>query len=118
MVSTTMTAILLRAFKTSADEYEALDSALTDRRQTIRNSWELVQFGRDKLTMPSKDFYSKNGKGVLRRFTHHIPMRGSGAIQRRLVRKADPDICQFGTTTKIPFGASAALQLTGLRGVS
>jgi len=104
------------AFKTSADEYEALDSALTDRRQTIRNSWELVQFGRDKLTMPSKDFYSKNGKGVLRRFTHHIPMRGSGAIQRRLVRKADPDICQFGTTTKIPIRSFRRIATDGFTG--
>jgi len=89
------------AFKHSAGEYEALDSAITDRRKTLRNAWELFKFGRGKLTKLTKGFYSKGGKGVYRRFTHHIPVSGRGAIKCGLVRKAHAKICEFGNNVKV-----------------
>ena len=74
------------ALKTAADYYENQDDPLGDQRQVICNSAQLVQFGRDHMTKPKKDFYSKRGTGVYRRWTHHIPVRGRGAIQRRRVK--------------------------------
>ena len=62
-----------------------------DQRRVIRNSAELVRFGRDHMTTPKRDYYSKRGTGVYRRWTHHIPVRGRGAIQRRRVKVHTPN---------------------------
>ena len=105
------------ALKTAADYYENQDDPLGDQRQVIRNSAQLVQFGRDHMTKPKKDFYSKRGTGVYRRWTHHIPVRGRGAIQRRRVKVHTITTTTTTTTTtstiRTPLFLSASMPPLG-----
>ena len=84
------------ALKTAADAYENKDDPRADQRKVIRNAAQLVRFGREHMTKTKKDFYSKRGTGVYRRWTHLIPVRGCGAIQRHRVK-----VHTISTTTTI-----------------
>lgn len=89
------------SLKSAAEAFEAKDSSLSERRSTIRNARELVMFGRAHLEKPSKDFYSKEGAGVFRRFFHFVPVQGRGSVNRRLVQKAESAIVQKGTMERV-----------------
>jgi hypothetical protein len=72
------------AFKHSADEYEALDSAIADKRKKLRNAWELVEFGREKLTKNQRRTSIQKEKRCL------PPLYSAYSRQRARCRKTLP----------------------------
>jgi hypothetical protein len=90
------------SLKAAADAYESQDSPLGDQRRVIRDAREFVLFGRAQLGTPSsRDFFSKGGTGVFRRYFHYVPVNGRGAVNRRLVKKAESGLYLKGTMEKV-----------------
>ena len=70
------------------------------------------------MAKPAKDFYSKQGLGVYRRWTHHIPVKGGGAIQRRRVRAARSEITlKDDISTKVPIKTLRRVACEGFQGI-
>ena len=74
--------------KKSLSDYEGRDDPTKDASTALPDARAVVTFGRRHLGTLSKTLVQKKGKGVFRRWFHHIPGRGHGAIQRHLVHKA------------------------------
>jgi hypothetical protein len=106
------------SLKAGASAYESQDSPLGDKRQVIRDARELVMFGREQLSKPSsKDFFAKEGHGVYRRFFHHISVTGRGAVNRRLVKKAESGVHRKGTLEKVKIRSIRRVAGTGFPGL-
>ena len=70
------------------------------------------------MTTPKKDYFSKKGTGVYRRWTHLIPMRGAGAVQRRRVRGAKSEITlKDDIKTKFPIRSIRRAASQGFPGI-
>ena len=75
-------------------------------------------FGREQLSKPSsKDFFAKEGNGVYRRYFHHISVKGRGAVNRRLVKKAESGVHLKGTLEKIKICSIRRVAGTGFPGL-
>ena len=61
---------------------------ITGFAPVIRDARELATFGRKHLSKPvSRDFFAKEDHGVYRIFFHFVPVKGRGAVNRRLWSK-------------------------------
>jgi len=106
------------SLKAAAEAYESQDSPLGDQRRAIRDAREFVMFGREQLGKPSsKDFFSKDGNGVFRRFFHFVPVKGRGAVNRRLVKKAESGLYLKGTMEKVKTRSIRLVAGTGFPGL-
>ena len=106
------------SLKAAADAHESKDSPLGDRRSILRDAHELVMFGREQLSKPSsRDFFAKEGNGVYRRFFHFVPVKGRGAVNRRLVKKAESGVHMKGTMEKVKLRSIRRVAGTGFPGL-
>lgn len=106
------------ALKAAADDYyEHQDSSISERRMTIRNAEELVNFGRSQFGTTKRDFFSKKGHGMYRRYFHLIPTKGQGAVKRHSVQHAESNICEAGTTTAFKIRSIRRVACQGFRGL-
>ena len=75
-------------------------------------------FGREQLSKPSsRDFFAKEGNGVYRRFFHFVPVKGRGAVNRRLVKKAESGVHMKGTMEKVKLRSIRRVAGTGFPGL-
>ena len=106
------------AFKRAAESYENQDSSLSERRMTIRDAREFIEFGRRQLSVPTKDYYSKGGQGAIyRRYFHWLPTAGRSSVNRSYVKGAESGVCEFGTSVRIKMRSIRRVVSAGFEGV-
>ena len=107
------------AAKNLADKFENKDSPIADERRTIRNAAEFVAVARELWSKPAHDYFSKNGKGVYRRWWHLMPLSGCKSVPalRRQLNGCNPEIVLKGTTTRRYIKTFRRVADTGFRGL-